>query len=264
METEQKEQLIRIVSQVGNGAHIFAPKEWINEKVLIIRLEKKTIKEQILERLYPHLDKIIAVFLYGSHARNEATESSDLDVLVVSKEKIKLDKKENQDFLTLTEKEISGAIKTNPILMYSIFKEAKAIINQDYLEKLKEIKLDKSYFQDFISQTKDSIKSTHEIIELDKKTGKYSSDSSIYSLILRLRGVFIINCLIKNTPFSNSLFEKWLKPLEINYSKLYETYREVRNDKRGKDTTIPIEQEEKLIIFLEKQLNILEGKINDK
>ena len=61
---ETKEQLIRIVSQVGNGAHIFAPKEWINEKVLIIRLEKKTIKEQVLEKIYPHLDKIIAVFLF--------------------------------------------------------------------------------------------------------------------------------------------------------------------------------------------------------
>lgn len=264
MEIKEKEQLIRIVSQVGNGAHIFAPKEWINEKVLIVRLEQKTIKEQILEKLYPHLDKIIAVFLYGSHARNEATESSDLDVLVISKEKIKIDKKENQDFLILTEKEIQNAIKTNPILMYSIFKEAKAVINQDYLEKLNKVKLNKNYFKGFISQTKNSIKSTREIIELDKKTGKYSSDSSIYSLILRLRGIFIINCLIENRPFFNSLFEKWLRPLKINYSKLYEVYRKVRNGKSGEDTTIPIEQEEKLIMFLEKELNILERKINDK
>ena len=61
MEIEEKEQLIRIVTGVGNGAHIFAPKEWINEKVLIARLEKKSIKDQILEKLYPYLDKIIAV-----------------------------------------------------------------------------------------------------------------------------------------------------------------------------------------------------------
>ena len=58
-----QEQIIRTVSQVGNGAHIFAPKEWINEKVLIVRLEQKTVKEQIMEKIYPFLDKIIAVFL---------------------------------------------------------------------------------------------------------------------------------------------------------------------------------------------------------
>lgn len=255
MEIEEKEQLIRIVSQVGNGAHIFAPKEWINEKVLIVRLEKKTIKEQILEKIYPHLDKIIAVFLYGSHARNEATESSDLDVLIISREKFRLKKEENEDFLVLTEKEIPEAVKINPVLMYSIFKEAKSIINQDYLEKLNKLKIDKEYFKKFLSQTKESIKSTNEIIELDKRTGKFSSDSAIYSLILRLRGIFIMNCLLNNNVFSNASFEKWLKPLKINYPKIYEVYRDVRNEKFGRDTDIPIEQEEKLLNFLKEELN---------
>ena len=73
MNIENKEQLIRIVSQVGNGAHVFAPKEWVNEEVLIVRLGKKTVKEKIFEKIYPHLDKIIAVLLYGSNVSAAGT-----------------------------------------------------------------------------------------------------------------------------------------------------------------------------------------------
>jgi predicted nucleotidyltransferase len=254
---EEKEQLIRIVSQVGNGAHIFAPKEWINERVLLVRLEKKTIKEQVLEKLYPFLDKVTAVFLYGSHARKEATEFSDIDVLVIAKEKFKLEKENGKSFIILQEEEIPEAIKINPILMYSIFKEAVTIINPSYLDKFREIKVEKSNFKQFIKQTKESIVSSREIVELDKKTGKYSSDSILYSAILRLRGIFIINCLLKNTPFSNSTFKEWLKNLEINYSEIYEIYRRVRDDKPKKNINIPIWQEEKLINFLEQELDKL-------
>ncbi len=256
MRIEEKEQLIRVVSQVGNGAHIFAPKEWINEKVLIVRLGQKSIKEQVLEKLYPYLNKVIAVFLYGSHARKEATESSDLDVLIIAKEKFKL-----EGFVVLTEEEIPSAIKTNPILMYSAFREAEAIINQGYLEKLKELKINNRYFNKFIEQTKESIKSNREIMGLDKKTGKYSSDSVIYSLILRLRGVFIINGILGNIQYSNSSFEKWLNSLNIDYLKVYEVYRRVRGGDFDKDTDIPIDQEEKLINFLEQELNNLNSKL---
>lgn len=255
MEIIEKEQLIRIVSRVGNGAHIFAPKEWINEKVLLVRLEKKTVKEQIFEKLYPFLEKITAVFLYGSHARKEATESSDIDVLVITKEKFKLEKEDGKSFIILQEEEILEAIKINPILMYSIFKEGVALINPCYLDKLRKLKVEKNNFNQFIKQTVDSIKSSRGIIELDKKTGKYSSSSVLYSVILRLRGVFIIKCLLKETSFSNSAFKEWLKNLEINYSDIYEIYRQVRDDNLKNNIKIPIEQEEKLINFLEQELN---------
>jgi len=261
MNIENKEQLIRIVSQVGNGAHVFAPKEWVNEEVLIVRLGKKTVKEKIFEKIYPHLDKIIAVLLYGSNVRAEATESSDLDVLIIAKEKFKLEKQEKQDFIVLTEKDLPEAIKINPILMYSIFKEAKAIINQDYLEKLKKIKVNPGYFREFILQTKNSIKSSREIIELDKKTGKYSSDSIIYSAILRLRGTFIINCFLKNLEFSNNNFKTWLSPIKVDYSGAYKIYSEVRAGNSGKTTKILIEQEEMLINFLEQEIIKLEKRL---
>jgi len=259
-----QEQIIRTVSQVGNGAHVFAPKEWINEKVLIVRLEKKSIKEEILQRLYPYLDKIMGVFLYGSQARGEATENSDIDVLVIAKEKFKIEEKENFKFIVITENSLNNVIKTNPIMLYSIFKEAKAIINEEYLNRLKQIKINPVLFKSFIKTTKESIKSDEEIIELDKKTGKTISNSVLYSLILRLRGIFIIKSLFNEENYSNSLFKNWISHrCKIDYEKVYLIYQALRSGKELKDNML-IESGEILVNLLKEELKKLEQLINKK
>ena len=238
MKTEQilyHEQIMRKVSNFGNGAHIPAPKEWINEQVLVIRIEKKSIKEQVIESLYDYLDKTIAVFIYGSYARDEASENSDIDVLVIAKEKFKIEKRKNFEFLILPEDSLESAIMANPILMYSIFKEGKAIINENYLDKFKNIRLKKSNFSTFLDSTKESIISSEKLLELDKKTGKTVSNGLIYSLMLRLRGIFIMKCLLNSNNFSNKNFKEWLRKHIKNYSEVYETYQAVRDDKTIKE-----------------------------
>jgi len=257
-----KEQLVRIVSPVGNGAHIFAPKEWINEKVLIVRLEKKSIKEEILQRIYPHLDKIMGVFLYGSQARGEAIENSDVDVLIIAKEKFKIVQEEKFKFIVIREASLNDSIKTNPIMMYSLFKEAKAIINDEYLNKLRQIKINPGLFKSFIQSTKESIKSDEEIIELDKKTGKTISNSVIYSLILRLRGVFIIKSLLNKEKYSNFLFKTWLNHnCKIDYEEVYSIYQALRSGKKLKDKA-PIEFGKVLVDLLKEELKKLESMLD--
>ena len=264
MNINAKEQIVREVNLIGNGAHIFAPKEWANEKVLVVRLEKKSIKEELLGILYPYLDKIIAVLIYGSYARKEETKDSDVDVLVITKEKFKIEKNNKFQIIVLAEEEIDNAIRLNPILMYSIFKEASAVINSGYLELLKKQKIDYSFFSAFIKSSCDSLKSSIELFELDKKTGKTTSNSIIYSLILRLRGIFIIESLTKNRKYSNSLFKKWvLNNCKISYEKIYSIYQAVRDNKKIKDET-PLSEGEILIEFLEKKIKGLVKKLKNK
>jgi predicted nucleotidyltransferase len=252
-----QEQITRTVTNVGNGAHVFAPKEWINEKVLIVRLGKKDIKQEIIESLYPHLDKIIAIFLYGSHARGEATEDSDIDVLVIAKEKFKVEKKEKLEITLVLEENISKAIKLNPILMYSIFKEAKPILNNAYLEKLKAEKINKGFFHSFIEETKQSINSDKEILELDKETGSLASNSLIYSLVLRLRGILIVNQLLKNSAYSNKLFKSYLlENCKINYENIYNAYLIIRDNKEQKDR-VSLAEAEGLLNFLVREIKKL-------
>jgi predicted nucleotidyltransferase len=249
----KQEQLIRKVSLFGNGAHIIVPREWVNENILIVRIEDKPIKQKILELLTPNLDKVIGVFIYGSHARGESSVNSDIDVLVVARETFNFEKNSGIDLIILPEKDIKNSIKSNPILLYSIFREAKPVINNNYLENLRKIKLNKNYFKPFLNQTADAIKSNEDLLELDKQTGNFASNAVIYSLILRLRGLLIINYILHNKDFSNLKFSKWLQSYNINYNSVYEVYRNVRDDKKEKDS-VPLEQADILLNLLKHKL----------
>jgi len=178
-----EEKIIRQVAKIGNGAHIFAPKEWVGEEVEIIRIPKQDPKQEILKILYPHLDKVIAVFLFGSYARNEQEKGSDIDVCVISSDKFKVESK-SLDIIIIPEKNIEISKKINPILVYSMINEAKEIINPSYLETLRKEKIIFSHFIDFLKDTKMSINTNKALIELDKElNNKLSSESIIYSLI---------------------------------------------------------------------------------
>jgi len=257
-----EEKVIRQVTEIGNGAHIFVPKEWLGEEVILIRTLKKDPKEETLKVLYPYLDKIIAVFLFGSYARNEQVKGSDMDVFVISNKKFKV-KSNNIDLIIVPEDKIEMAKKINPILFYSMLNEAKQIINPAYLEKLKQEKVNFGYFKEFIEDTKKSINSNKEIIEMDKKLkNKEISESVIYSLILRLRGVFIINLLLSNKRYSKKIFKEWIiENSNIDYDNAYDIYQSVRDDKKP-NKKIWMEQGESLLSLLVKETEKVSKKIN--
>ena len=62
------------VRKWGNSAGILVPREWLGEKVIVSRVPKKKIKEQILEIIEPYLEHILGVYLFGSRARGEERE----------------------------------------------------------------------------------------------------------------------------------------------------------------------------------------------
>ena len=116
----QEERLIRKVTEIGNGAHVFVPREWLNDEVIMVRTPRINPQEEIIKVLGPYLDKVIAVFLYGSYARGEQERDSDIDVFVISREKFSV-KSKNIDIVVIPESRIKSAIKLNPLLFYSIY-----------------------------------------------------------------------------------------------------------------------------------------------
>lgn len=261
-----QEQLIKRVVSSGNGGAVWVPRSWLGEEIVVIRPEKPELdlKGKIIKLLIPHLKDIIAIFLYGSYARNEQEADSDADVLVIAKNKFDLKKHEKMDIKVIELSKLKETLEKNPIMYLSILQEAKPIINSSLLEELKKIKIDYKKFKWFIETTADHIKTSKEFIELDKLDGEYlTSYSVVYSTILRLRGIFLIKCLIDKKHYSNKLFKKWLLQKDISdleYRAAYSIYRSIRDNKKI-DKKIKISAAEALLNILIKEINDLKERI---
>jgi len=254
-----QEQIARIARPFGNGAHVFVPKEWTGEQILIIKPQKKNLKERIISELEPYFGSIVGVYLYGSYARDEQRADSDIDLFVITNEKIKI-KTRGFEIVCLKQNEIEKAIKIEPILLHSIFSEAKVIINSKLLEEIKS-----NYspvlgdFEVFLKDTQRMIKVNEDFLNLEKSK-ILSSEAIIYSLVLRLRGLFIINSILKNRKYSHKRFKDWIKSelSEIDFNSIYDAYRSSKNDKKIKQK-IKSEDIKKLLKFLKNGVLRLEN-----
>lgn len=266
-----KEQIIKPVVRSGNSGAVWVPRNWLGENVLVIRIEKPiNWKERLFKILKPYLEKIIGVFIYGSYARKEETSKSDIDILIIVKNKEDIPSIKEQGFhIQIIELDkLKGTIENNPTFYYSIIQEAVPLINQALLDELKQLNINYKKFKWFIQTTKNIIKMNKESLDLDRLDGNYlESYGIIYTLILRLRGVFLINNIIQKKKPTNKLFKKWiLKNIKIpisEYSKIYNIYRIIRDDKKinKKKNKINIIHLESLLNFLIKENNKLEIKI---
>ena len=257
---EIKEQLRKKVARSGNSGAVWVPKDWLGEEILITRLEtKKSLEEEILKILLPYLKNISSIFLYGSYARKEETKDSDVDILVIAENKFKI-KADKFDINVIQADNIEESVRTNAFI-YAVILESKPIVNSYLLTNLKKIKFNsKDFVKFYIDSTKDSILSTKEMIELDRLDGEYiTSYSIIYSLILRLRGIFLINCILKNKTFSNALFKEYLTKHTQEFKKIYDIYRGIRDNKTI-NTQIEINSAELLLNLLNKEIRALHDK----
>ena len=125
------------------------------------------------------------------------------------------------------------------------------------LEELKNIEINKSSFKEFIAGCKRVEKINEGFIKLDKEQGfKYlDSESVIYSLVLRLRGIYLMKSLLENKKYSKKEFLRYLsKYLEREeLGKVYNTYVSIR-DKRKIKEKISTDTAEKLLNLLKKEL----------
>lgn len=224
----------KIVQQIGNGAHIYLPKEMVGKKVLVTLVEKtiENIEEEIYEILKPYLKHIKGIYLHGSYARNEQTPDSDIDILIITDKKIQIKKKINEyEIISATEEEIEKTINNNAVLILPILKEAKPILNQQVIEKYKKEELTKKNTKWYIETTESSLKLAKYIID-----EKYVKDmpGTVYPLIMRLRGLYMIKSLIRNKKYSNKEVINYLVKKGISLEKakqLDKMYREHRDKK---------------------------------
>mgnify|MGYP001571330370 CR=1 FL=1 len=267
-----KEQIVKTVVKSGNGGAVWVPKDWLGQEVVVILPEKPKLdlKEKIIHLLEPYLKDIISVGIYGSFARNEQTKDSDVDVLVITKDK-KLElrlKEEKMEVTSFPIDKLKLAIEKHPAIYYQMVQEAEPLINAYVFEELKKTKIEKENFKNYLNETKEHIKSNRELVELDKINNIYlKSYSVLYSSMLRLRGLFIIKCILEKIKFSNKKFKSWLSAKGLNqseYEVCYKAYKCIRDNKDTKSLRIKITIAEKLLNIMQNEIKLLEEQINGK
>jgi len=233
-----RESVEKEVMKFGNGSIVYTPKKWLGKKVIVV-LEEKPVdaKAEVMELLKPHLSSIEGVFLYGSFAREEQDDESDIDVLVIADRKIRLRKNGRVDFTVMTRNEFSGAIKADSTLfLHQIMNEAKPILNEALLRELKKDEA-RPDFGIFLNGTLGAFRRTKELLEASQGKELLDSNTAIYSLVLRLKGLFLAQGYIKKQAFSNKGFMRFItshgfKGCEVE--KFFEAYRAERDERKTK------------------------------
>ena len=222
-----EEQIKKKVVCFGNGSIVYTPKEWIGREV-IITLPQLSLKEEILDLLKLHLENIQGIYLYGSYARNEQENDSDADVLVVSDKKFSV-KKAGYDINVHSLEDLKKILVNNPL--YSlILKEAKIILNRSLLDELKNINSRRD-FSFVLETTRGVLEINKDFIDMEKDD--FDNSAVIYSLVLRLRGLYMIDCILKNKLYSNKDFKNFVMKKGVkNFNILYRAYRSERDNRR--------------------------------
>ena len=204
------ERLIRVARLSGNGAHVFVPREWADDEVVIVRKPKGGIRERVIKKLDSYLEDIIGIYLCGSYARGEEGEDSDIDLLVITSRRISI-KERGFHIIAINEEDFDKVIKIEPLVIYAMLSEAKPIINRAYLEKLREkYKPRLADFKEFIDSSEGIAKINEAFIEEDKKDGQEYAEGSAYSILLRLRGIFILKQVLRGGKYTHAALKRWI------------------------------------------------------
>ena len=246
---------IKKAVKAGNSSAVILPRSWLSKEVRVELIEKtadKILAEVIeIAKRYIDLREIIGIYLVGSYAREEESEDSDIDILIITSESNKEMIREGIYSILIVSKELlEQKLKNDLFPVGQMIREARALINASYLEFLKVI-VTKDNVKWYLETTKEKIDLAAEILEKTKR--KVVNNRLVYTLILRIRTLYIIQKLIKNQDYSNIDFVKLIA--RVSGSKnAYDSYLAIKNDLREEDITTG-EEAEKLYFYLKKQLD---------
>lgn len=246
-------KLIKPIIKLGNSAGIVLPKEWCGGKARVELIKKPiNIKKDILEILEKYLVDIQGIYLVGSCARGEQTDKSDVDVLVITNKINKKIKQGKYNILLISKEQIENSLRDNVLPLLPMLREAKSFLNDELISGYKKTCLTRRNLKFHIETTKSAMKVNKVAIEINKKSISNSSDATAYSLVLRLRSIYIVDCLKKNKEWSAIEFTNLIKKITGSLN-AYNGYLRVKNDKKIKKE-LPVEESEKLYFYILKAI----------
>ncbi len=228
------QELIKPIVRVGNSAGVVLPKEWVNGKARIQLIEDPlNINADVLQILTSYLYKIKGIYLVGSYARGDECIDSDVDVLVITNNLNKKIEKGKYNLILISEDNVKDALKKNILPLLPMIREAKIILNEDLIKDYKKTFLTKKNLNWHIGTTKSVMKISKIAIELSNEKKEKISDNVMYSLVLRLRELYIVDCLMNKKNSNKNDFLKLIRKITGSIDS-YEAYIRSKNNKKSK------------------------------
>ena len=255
MNTSMSMIQIKKTVKAGNSSAVVLPKAWLNKEVRVELVEKSN--EVILNETFEilrgkiSLDKIIGVYLAGSYARGEETRESDIDVLVITDGvDVNMINQGSYNIFVVSSMFLKYKLENDILPIGAMIKEAKPLLNSAYLRGIYMV-VTKKNVKWYLNTTKEKLRLIRKA--LDKLKNKQVPAEVVYTLVLRIRTLYIIERLIENEPYLKKDFIKLIRNISGGNNS-YEGYIAIKNDLND-NSGVSIKEAEKLYVYLKDYLN---------
>jgi predicted nucleotidyltransferase len=231
------ETITKQTREVGTSAGVLLPRSWLNKQVVVTLFEpsKEKILQDIISCLFTHdlNEEVKGIYLYGSYARGDFDFNSDIDILIITQNTNKLINYNNYEILLVSESSFSKNLSNN-LNYLSFLKEMKVILNKELIEKYKA----KEYnfnIKKSLSEIAEVFKINQDSINLCKDNNLNLPDGIVYSVVLRLRELYLMKCLLSKKSYSKKDF------LELIGDKAYTAYLRIKRNEKELNNLSPNE-----------------------
>ncbi|MFZ2456256.1 MAG: DUF2080 family transposase-associated protein [Candidatus Altiarchaeia archaeon] len=178
-------RVIKEVKASGNSGSVYVPRDWIGKSVEIRLFNAEEI---VLEALYPYVESILGVYLYGPHATGRGSPEQDIDVLVIlEKTLVDLEDIEGINLSVVVRDELEEYARAYPADYAVIMSEAVPLMNARLLEEMRAYEPGDGVEDGFY----DSLERSLAIARSLAREGDYSS--AAYSLMQRLKDYSVLS-----------------------------------------------------------------------
>ena len=231
------ETITKQTREVGTSAGVLLPRSWLGRQVVVTLFEpsKEKILQDIITCLFEHNlnEEVKGIYLYGSYARGDFDFNSDIDILILTQNTNKLINYNNYELLLVSEDSFSKGLPNN-LNYLSLLKEMKVILNKELIEKYK-IKKYNFNIKKSLSEIIGVFKINQDSIKMCQENNLNVPDGVVYSIILRLRELYLIKCLISNKTYHKKDF------LESIGDKIYLAYLRIKRNEKELNNLSPDE-----------------------
>ena len=231
------ETIVKQTREVGTSAGVLLPRSWLNKQVVVTLFNPS--KEKILQDIMACMfernlnEEVKGIYLFGSYSRADFDFNSDIDILIITEKTNKLVNYDNYEMLLVSESSFSKNLP-NSLNYLSILKEAKVILNKELIEKYRLKKYSLNFKKNLLEINK-IIKINKDAVKMCKENSLNVPDGIVYSIVLRLRELYLIKCLLSKKDYHKKDF------LELAGEKVYSAYLRIKRDEKELNNIPPEE-----------------------